>query len=637
MAGNLRNAQDNGGIIVREKFQFSSGLRQKIQVLLQAVLAWLGTYGISYMCFLQGGSIFSDSVFSLITFGAVLVLIRLTWKDILKIEKGKERRCRLLYSELTAWLFSLCMLMGWQLRILGITEGGYVGKGMLLIRSLCLSFAVLPFSYALFCWGEKIGKTENLIAYKMWKSWKCFLVVWPLIFLAWIPSFLAYYPAIMSYDFHRQSQEAMRGFIWFNEYQPLAHTWVIWLFLRVGELLGSYQTGMACFSLFQMLVFSASCGYACIVFYRLIKKKWALVVMALFYGLFPYYSVLAVCTTKDVLFTALFQVFICLFVERTFYCSGKRRYLVDVIWVLEGILMMLFRNNAIYAVAVFMVLFCILAEKKQRLRLFVLLLGFVAGGKGALEGIRLILGTEIRGNKVEMFSVPIQQFTRVGYYHENDLDEETWELINKYVMAEYWKDYNPPLSDSVKGSVGATTFQDSWEGNYGELLLDWVKLGMKYPNEYIDAFLALTNGYWFLDDLTWAEVLGVGFEGRMGAVYTYMSSTSDVLPEGIAHESKWPAMERFLEAIVSNNEFNDWPVFSNLFKPAFWCWELLLIVLLCFYTKQKRTLLISLLPLTYLATLFLGPVVQTRYILPIIAAVPLVIAAWVYEYRYVES
>ena len=622
---------------MRKKYQFSSELRQKIQVLLQAVSAWLGTYGISYMCSLQGGNLFSNSVFSLITFMAVWVLIRLTWKDILKIEKGKERRRRLLYSELTAFLFSLCMLMGWQLRSLGITEGGYVGKGMLLVRSLCLSFAVLPFSYALFYWGDKIGKRENLTLCKIWKSRKCFLVIWPLIFLAWIPSFLAYYPAIMSYDFHRQSQEAMLGFIWFNDYQPLAHTWVIWLFLRIGELLGSYQTGMACFSLFQMLIFSASCGYACVVFYRLIKKKWALVVMGLFYGLFPYYSVLAVCTTKDVLFTALFQVFVCLLVERTFFCSGKRRHLVDVIWVLEGILMMLFRNNAIYAVAVFMILYCILAEKKQRLRLFTMLMIFVVGGKGALEGMHLILGTEIRGNKVEMCSVPIQQFARVGAFHENDMDEETREILSKYLMEGNWRDYNPPLSDTVKNAVGAYIFSDSWDGHYGEVLLNWIKLGMKYPNEYIDAFLALTNGYWFFDDLTWAEVLGVGFEGRMGAVYTYMSSTSDVLPEGIAHESKWPTMERFLESIVSNNEFNNWPVLSNLFKPAFWCWELLLIVLICLYTKQKRTLRISLLPLIYLATLFLGPVVQTRYILPVIAAVPLVIAAWVYESHYMES
>lgn len=618
---------------MKTKLQISDSQRQKAGILLQVILAWLGTYGISYMCELQKETLFSNGIFSLLVFGAVWILIRLTWKDIGKLQVGKERRRRLIYSGVTALLFSLCLLMGWQLRSLGITEGGFAGKGLLLLRSCFLSVAIFPLSYALFWWGDRVKNSESAKAQKLWKNGQCFLVIWLFIILAWIPSFLAYYPAIMSYDFHRQSGEALKGFIWFYDYQPLAHTWLIWLFLQIGKMAGSYQTGMACFSLFEILVLSASCAYACVILYRLVKKKWALVALALFYGFFPYYSVLAVCTTKDVIFTALFQVFVCLLLERIFFAEGKRRLLVDVVWILEGILTVLFRNNALYALAVFMTLFGILSAKKQRLRMLVMALILVIGGKGALEGVRMALGTEIRANMVEMFSVPIQQFARVGFFHGHEMDEETAALLNQYVPWELWEHYNPPLADTVKATVGAISFDTSWEGHYGEVFLNWAKLGIKYPNEYIDAFLALTNGYWFLDDVTWAEVLGVGLEGRMGAVYTYMSSSTDVLPEGIPHESKWPAMERFLEEIVSANAFYKWPVLSNLFKPAFWCWGLWLTILLCLYTKCKKAFRISLLPLIYLGTMFLGPVVQVRYILPIIAAVPLMIAAWVYECR----
>lgn len=622
---------------MKMKFQLDESMRKKADLGVQAVLAWLGTYGISYMYSLQGERLFSFDIFSLAVFGILWVLIKLGWQDILKLPAGKERRRRLLYSFFTALLFSLCLLMGWQLRGLGITEGGYKGKGMLFLRSICLSFAIFPFSYAFFTWGDRMRSRKEVTAQKLWKIGRCFLLVWLFIFLAWIPSFLAYYPSVMSYDFHRQYQEAMRGFIWFNDYQPLAHTWLIWLFLRIGELFGSYQTGMACFSLFQMLVFSASCGYACTIFYRLVKRKRALIILALFYGIFPYYSVLAVCTTKDVMFTALFQVFVCLLLERTFFYQGKRQLVMDAVWVFEGILMMLFRNNALYAVAVYMILFCVLIGKKQRLRVLAMALVLIVGGKGALEGMHLILGTDGRGSKVEMFSVPIQQFARVGYYHSEEMDPDTWELLNQYVPAEYWKIYNPPLSDTVKNNVGVTSFETAWKDHYGDVLLDWAKLGIQYPNEYIDAFLALTCGYWFLEDVTWAEVLGVGLEGRMGAVYTYMSSASDAFPDGIPHESKWPAMERLLEEIVSANAFYEWPVFSNLFKPAFWCWGLLLTVLLSLYTRRRKALQVSLLPLLYLATMFLGPVVQVRYVLPIIAAVPLMIAAWLYESRRGEA
>ena len=102
-----------------------------------------------------------------------------------------------------------------------------------------------------------------------------FFVSWAVIFVAWIPVFLAYYPAIMSYDCHRQFQEAIRGYIWFNSHHPLVHTFVIRMFLLLGEKIGSYEVGMALFSLLQMSILSVIYAYACNMVGRLVKKKWA--------------------------------------------------------------------------------------------------------------------------------------------------------------------------------------------------------------------------------------------------------------------------------------------------------------------------------------------------------------------------
>ena len=72
----------------------------------------------------------------------------------------------------------------------------------------------------------------------------------------------------------------------------------------------------------------------------------------------------------------------------------------------------------------------------------------------------------------------------------------------------------------------------------------------------------------------------------MGAVSTFTSSTSDAIPEGIAHESKFPWLERKLEAVVSANCFYQWPIVSVLFQMATYCWALLLILLGCIYLKD---------------------------------------------------
>ena len=598
-------------------------------ILLSVISAFAGTYGIGYLSSLVAGNLLTNSYLSIGIFSALAFLLYHTWKDMAQLSDKKSKVYRICFTFFTAFFFAITLVFGYQLKAAGMTECGFRGKGLIFIRAFLLTFSIFPFSNLLYKWAEKIRAAKNEPVTKATHGLRVFFISWAVIFFCWIPVFLAYYPAVMGFDFHRQSQEAMKGFVWFNSYQPLAHTFLIWVAFRIGQAVGSLQTGMACYSIFQMLVFSVSCAYSCNVVYRLVSKKWPVIILALFYALFPYNSILSVGVTKDVLFSALFLVFMCIFVERIFLTTDvKKQHTLDILWVLDGIVMMLFRNNALYAVAVFMVVYFFMVEKKHRVRILVMALCLVIGGKGALEGLQLGLGAVGRGSQVEMFSVPIQQFSRVGYYHGNTLDNETKALLDTYVPEEHWGKYNPPISDSVKNWIGAIVFNETWKGHYGDMLSAWIKIGLKYPNEYVDAFLLLTSGYWFIDDVTYAEVLGSGVEGRMGALHTYNSTISEVIPEGIDHESKFPWLEGVLENIISGNSYYNWPIVSNLFKPAFYCWTLLLTALMCFYNGAKKKVLITLLPLIYLATLFLGPVVQIRYVLPIILVVPVMLAVF---------
>lgn len=615
--------------------------KKNLSIIFSIATALAGTYGISYLSSFASGTQLTYSVFSIGLFAALALLLQRTFEDIVLLTDRRSKVFRISFAFLTAFVFALTLVLGYQLKGLGMTEGGIRGKGLIFLRSFLLAFAILPFSNLLYKWAESIRSyaanpdnraqsasvsVRSAKFVPQWNTTKLFFVVLGIIFLCWLPVLFAYYPAVMSFDFHRQSQEALKGFIWFNSYQPLAHTWLIWLSFQIGNLFGSLQTGMVFYSIFQMLILALSLSYSCSVVYRLVKRKWSVVLLVGFYAFFPYISILSVTVTKDVIFSALFLVFVCLFIERTFFAEGKKQLILDILWVLEGIVMVLFRNNALYAAALFIVIWLFMGEKKQRLRILALGLCLMIGGKGALEGMHVILGTEIRGSQVEMFSVPIQQFGRVGDLHGDTLDEETRTLIDTYVPERIWDEYYPPISDTLKGTVGQFTFDETWKGHYGDMLKAWIQVGIRYPNEYIDAFLELTAGYWSFDDVTWAEVLGYGLEERMGALYTYNSTVSEVLPEGIAHETKFPWLEQVLENIVSANSFYKWPILSNLFKPALYCWGLILITVLCFYNFDKKKILITLFPLAYFATLLLGPVVQVRYVLPLIVTLPVLLA-----------
>ena len=234
--------------------------KETIKLILIAVAAFLGSYGVNYMYSLTGETVRPEGFLSVLLFGMTFVLLKITWENVEKLENTKARVKRLIFAFVLAAFFCAMLIMGYQLEYIGVTDPGMKGKGMIFLRAICMSFVAVPFTNALFAGVEKAatGRTE-----KEWNAKYVFFISWGVLFLCWIPVFLAYYPAIMSHDFHRQSIEAASGFHMFDPYQPLAHTWLIWLAFQIGEVFGSLQTGMAVYSIFQMLVFSVSAAYSC--------------------------------------------------------------------------------------------------------------------------------------------------------------------------------------------------------------------------------------------------------------------------------------------------------------------------------------------------------------------------------------
>ena len=590
------------------------------------LMACMGTYGVFYLGALVEIDHASYSVLGVLTLVVVFWLLVKTGKDIAALPDKRQRRRRCCYAGLICFLFSLSMIMGYQLQMNGMTDCGVKGKGLILLRSVCLAIAFFPVWNLFFRmverWDAASGKP--IPTGKGWKPGVVFCISAAVIFVCLIPVWQAYYPIIMSYDFHRQVNEAAKGFAWFWPYQPIAHTWVIWVFLQLGKRLGDLEAGMAGMALLHMAVHALVAAYAASFIYRITRKKWTVVALVLFFGVFPLNTVMVVCTTKDVLFSELFLLFVLLLAECFFFSQGKKRLILEAVLLVEGCLMIQFRNNAIYAVAVFGICWVIAAPKKEKLRAFLLSLLLVLGGRGTDAAIQAALGIDKEPPKIEMYSVPIQQFARVGYYQAQTMDEEVRQMLAECIRPEYWGDYNAPISDSVKGS-GGVIFPMEGKGHWKEFFNKWVTIGMRYPNDFVDAFLELTRGYWFWDDRSFAECLGYGVEERMGILYTYTSSEIEGVGE-IEHVSRLPWLEEQLEKVVSGNVFYNWPVISVLFKCAFYFWGLCLMFVIDLFCRRRKQALLCAFPLLYMGTLLLGPVVCIRYIFPVMLTLPVLAA-----------
>lgn len=332
----------------------------------RGICAFAGTYGVCYLWSIAG---IIHASFSVLSAPVMLLLFGLLGRTERQLGEMADKRLlwrRVRYGAMVSFLFSVAMIMGYQLQNFGMTGAGVRGKLLILLRGGCLGIAVFPFTNMLFSAAERIplrGPVQE--GQGKWKSGKVFGISAAAVFLCLVPVWLAYYPVIMSYDFHRQLDEASKGFTWFWPYQPIAHTWLIWLFLRLGRLLGDLQAGMACMALFQMLVYSLAAGYACAFLYRILRRPWTVAAGILFFGVFPLNSVLALCATKDVLFGTFFLLFVLLLGECFFFSRGKRRIALSVLLVAEGCLMMQFRNNCIYAVAAFGVCWVLAAGKER--------------------------------------------------------------------------------------------------------------------------------------------------------------------------------------------------------------------------------------------------------------------------------
>ena len=616
---------------------------QKDVIIGSGILAWLSTHSISRLMDLRGGIPFSWSFYPVMIWMALWWLLYCTiqaWKKERSAEGASDVLRRRFFSLGLSSVFGILMTAGYQLQWLGYTAPGFRGKAGLLLQGILAGLAMLPFAdkgFVLLTRWVDDGRTskhpdadkQTEQGIKAGKTWRCgwiFLCSFLGIWICWLPVWLAYYPVIMSYDFHKQSLNALLGPQYFDAHHPLAHTWLIYMFRNLGVRIGSFETAFGYFSLMQQGISVLVLAYASVVVWRLLRSKAAVVISVLFWGCFPLVSVMAMCTSKDVLFGAFFVLFVLQWTELVREEKSGRAHAMQVTGVIiSGVLMMLFRNNAWYAMVPFALLCLFFGEKKNRMKRLALVLVLLLCGKGALAGIRQVLGS-YEGSKLEKYSVIYQSMARVGNRQRDNLTPEDFALLDTYVGEACWEGYNPPLADTVKAHVSWDNFYErkSWE-NMGEVFAAWVKLGLHYPNEYIDAFLDLTRGYWFMDDVSHAEMLGVGTEERMGLLYTYNTAAEESLP-GMQHISKFPWLEEKLEQIVSANCYTEWPVFSNLFKPALWCLLPVTALIWFWYRRDAQKALILMYPLCYFGTMLLGPTAIVRYVYPFILLAPFVIA-----------
>ena len=329
--------------------------------------------------------------------------------------------------------------------------------------------------------GECSGKTHRLF-------WICFAAVATvdLVYLL-----LVEYPGIISNDTRSQLYQVFGGE--YSNHHPFYHTLVMKLFINLGYFLFRDNNGaFAVYAAWQALFMAAAFAYTVQTLYEAGVPRKLCLFMVCFYALMPYNITHSIYATKDVVFTGALLFFV-VSLYRILRNCGSNGVWNYIVFGISGLLSCIWRSNGIIALAVSLPIFAFFLFGNHK-KVLLIMLGALCAAWVLTNPVLSLMNVK-QPDVLEALSIPIQQVSRV-IYDGGELTEAQQTLIGQVIdIDEVPELYQGWLSDPMKDEIrskGVEHFEDNI-AQYGKL---WVELGLKYPMEYVKAWIDQTKGYW---------------------------------------------------------------------------------------------------------------------------------------------
>lgn len=451
-----------------------------------------------------------------------------------------------------------------------------------------------------------------------------FFIVWAFIFIMWLPAYLILYPGVLSYDMISQTTSALGEIT--NNHHPVLHTWLIRIFMRMGEkLFSGYESGIGLLSLLQMIILS----YALSRMVMLLKKKAVPILLvigtAVLSAVWFMNACLSVTMIKDTLHAAFLVLFCCHFVEiatnPSEYIARKRNL---VLFPIVSFFMCAFRNNGLHIyLFCFAILLVLRISRFRRVKRYLPLIAVVILPvimfKIYTGPVFDALGIE-PGQVREALSIPIQQLQRVAVKRAGELTPEQTEMMGYYIDDLEWRswspgrEYDPFISDPAKSCFISSRYEDDpiafWKF--------YLQTGKQFSKEYLVAFLSNTLGYWYPGYYDFSYVM-------------YDNYAPETFPEPLERKSilKSKALEGYYESLCSSDFWRStWGV-RIFFVSGFAPWILIFAVVLSWRKKGffMMTLPLFLPLIAQYGIMLLSPMSSFRYSWPYYLMLPLTFIA----------
>lgn len=333
--------------------------------------------------------------------------------------------------------------------------------------------------------------------------------------------YFAAYPGNLSIDSLSQIDQSLTGH-YVNQH-PFWHTIIIHYILQLGTaVFGSLETAIFLFSVCQILFISVCFSFILVTLSQASRSGIVWICCLIYFIFYPCHTIYSCTMWKDVPFGVAVAVFITALYRLMKYLGSAR--INYVILIVSAAAFGIWRTNGVIALAVTFLIVLLMALKQRRFKLTLCLAGVLAFTL-LLNGPVLNLLHIESSRYTEKLSVPIQQVSRVihdGYELNDASDKAIDKILDTELIAEK---YDPKISDPIKFSVSDES--DAYlKEHKGEYLKVWADIGVRYPAEYVKAWIDQTKGYWNAGYhyWRWANViedndLGLERTVRSGLIY----------------------------------------------------------------------------------------------------------------------
>lgn len=358
-----------------------------------------------------------------------------------------------------------------------------------------------------------------------------------------------------------------------------------------------------------MLMMAFIFSYTLIFLHKNKLPKYLTIIFLFIYMFLPLHSMLSITTTKDVIFSGLFNLIIIKLItlskDTDQFFESKSNVISTIIFLF---LALTFRNSMLHAFIVFLpyALFAFRKHLKKILVLFLVPLFLFFSYNLILTNVFKIEN----GPRIETFSFVVQQLART--YNIDHLTNEEKASIEKLYKNGSLKSYNSHISDPVKSNFNSAELFS----NLKSYLNLYIRLGIKHPMTYIDSVFTNIYSFFYLNDKlpdpnskTYIEIscMGENFS-RSNECKTNSEFIYDTYFD-LLHHAKYQKV----------------PILNIAMNIAF---NILLFFLVCvaiLKDKKYKLFVPLLLLLCYILTNVLSPVAIVRYVYPVFTCMPLII------------